>query len=156
MKQEIERMLEAVRQLEAGWGETARGQEAGGTPALHCATQELRKVLESEAAQPEVNPGRVMAALSGWLAETQVPGVRCQVSGEEQDSGQERAQEGTMERAKRHIDVVSEQVKELRQQIGEAERRQRIAENRLRVNGKLAASRLPKPLADLVARGGRP
>ncbi len=46
---------------------------------------------------------------------------------------------------------VQEQMKELQQQIGEAERRQRIAENRLRVNGKLAASRLPKPLADLVA-----
>ena len=46
---------------------------------------------------------------------------------------------------------VQEQVQELQRQIGEAERRQQIAENRLRVNGKLAASRLPKPLAELVA-----
>jgi len=164
MKQEILRMLEAVRQLDAGWGETGRDQEAGETPALRrvaasedggplayargsdfrAATRELREALEAEAAQPEVNPGRVMAALSGWLAAQEVSGVRCQVLGE-QDNGQERAaQEGTMAH-------VREQVSELRQQIGEAERRQRIAENRLRVNGKLAASRLPKPLADLVA-----
>ena len=46
---------------------------------------------------------------------------------------------------------VREQVRGLRQQISDAVRRQRIAENRLRLDGKLMASRLPKPLAALVA-----
>ena len=134
MKQEIERMLEALKPLSA----TVEGN--GGGPLAYgrgsdsdAATQELREALEAEAAQPEVNPGRVMAALAGWL---------------------DRSGTSTGLEACTHppeMARVREQVNELRQQIGEAERRQRIAENRLRVNGKLAASRLPKPLADLVA-----
>ena len=150
MKQEIERMLEALRQA----GGTVTGSEDGSDgPLPHgrgsdfgAATRELREVLEAEAARPEVNSGRVMTALTEWLSAEEVSGVRCQVLGEEQNNKKQEnpRREGPLER-------VREQVNELRQQIGEAERRQRIAENRLRVNGKLAASRLPKPLADLVA-----
>jgi hypothetical protein len=110
----------------------ASGAGSGNESAL-VATQELREVLESELAQPEVNPPRVLAALAEWL---------------DQSPERERRDIGGHPPELGH---VREQVKELRAQIGEAERRQRVAENRLRVDGRLAASRLPKPLAELVA-----
>ena len=124
MKQEIQRMLEAL------------DPASGTVPGTEGAQLRLREVLESELAQPEVNPPRVLAALADWLAAQEdlaTPGL----------PGPEVAH-------------VREQVQALRQQISDAVRRQRIAENRLRLDGKLAASRLPKPLAGLVASRFQP
>ena len=164
MKQEIQRMLEALGPVS---GAVAGSETATGGPlpngSFDCAqdrqdrpdrrgsdfgpaTQELRQALESELAQPEVNPPRVLAALAEWLDQsgTGIPACR--------STGQEARNDILMSfRHPPELARVREQVKELRAQIGEAERRQRMAENRLRVDGKLAASRLPKPLAELVA-----
>ena len=108
---------------------------ASGTISGHEPAQvRLRDVLESELAGPEVNPARVIESLADWL-------------------GSEEGQAGELPP---DVARVREQVRELRQQIGDAVRRQRVAENRLLLDGKLAASRLPKPLANLVANRFRP
>ena len=116
MKEEIKRMLEALRPANGGDGNDA-------------AMLRLREALESELADPEVNGSRALAALADWLSSQGFP---------EDELSPE-------------ISRVREQVKSLRQQISDAVRRQRVAENRLLLDGKLAASRLPKPLADLVS-----
>ena len=129
MKQEIQRMLEAIQH------QSVASDPASGTIQANEAVHlRLREVLESELGQSEVNPSRVLAALADWLAT------------------QDEAAAGLPP----EVAHVREQVQSLRQQISDAVRRQRIAENRLRLDGKLTASRLPKPLSDLVASRFQP
>jgi hypothetical protein len=126
MKQEIERMLEAI-------------SPASGMLAGNDATgQRLREALEGELASSEVNAARVLEALADWLASQNAPGGELPPG------------------LSPEVARVREQVQGLRQQISDAVRRQRIAENRLRLDGKLTASRLPKPLAELVASRFQP
>ena len=120
MKQEIQRMLEAL-------------PGADGGPDARAADQALRELLQAELFAVEVNPARVLQALADWLAAQNAP------------AGEPAAEVAP------ELAGVREQVRGLRQQISDAVRRQRVAENRLRLDGKLGAARLPKPLAGLVA-----
>ena len=129
MKQEIQRILEAIRHQSV-----VSDPASGLIPGTEGAQLRLQEVLESELGQPEVNPPRVLGALADWLA----------------------AQEDLAAALPPEVAHVREQVKALRQQISDAVRRQRIAENRVRLDGKLSASRLPKPLAGLVASRFQP
>jgi hypothetical protein len=54
------------------------------------------------------------------------------------------------------LQQVQEQVQGLRSEVSDALQRQRVAENKLRLSGALSSSRLPKPLADLVASRFQP
>jgi hypothetical protein len=97
--------------------------------------------------------GRALEVLEGIEAANQHEGVSMI---HEQQAGQiqtgEAAQQqlaGAVESA--GITVVQEQIAALRQQIAVAEARQQAAELRLRIEEKITASRLPKPLASLVA-----
>lgn len=114
MKEEIERLLEVLRRT---------GGEVAGGPLGR-----LQAMLEAELAKPEVDAGRVLAALADWL------------SSPDTNLSPETAQE-----------QVHEQINVLRQRISEAVRQQQAAEGLSLLDSKLAGSRLPKPLASLVA-----
>ncbi|MGH9784984.1 MAG: hypothetical protein ACRD88_12455, partial [Terriglobia bacterium] len=137
MKLEIQRMLESLGPASRAVASAVTRNDTATAGPFHTVTEELRQALESELAAPEVNPPRVLAALAEWLDHPSRPALR--------------DEQAALGGGDAEVGRVREQVAQLRAQIGEAERRQRVAENRLRVDGKLAASRLPKPLAELVA-----
>ncbi|MBI4442607.1 MAG: Mu-like prophage major head subunit gpT family protein [Acidobacteria bacterium] len=110
--------------------ETLRAVTSRGTYPGDLAMRRLQEVLEAEATQVEADPARVLSALADWMA-----------------SGADGNGE---------LSQVREQVSTLQQQFTEASRRQRAAENRLLLDSKLRASRLPKPLTELVVGRFRP
>ena len=113
------------------------GGEAAGGPSGR-----LQAVLTAELATPEVDASRVLAALADWLSSPDT------MLAPQAAHSQEQVQE-----------QLREQVNALRQRIGEAARQRQAAEGRFLLDSKLAGSRLPKPLAGLVAsrfRSGNP
>ena len=71
---------------------------------------------------------------------------------EQQASQFQAVESGTQQVAESNgVTAVQEQIASLRQQIAVAEARQASTELRLRIDDKITASRLPKPLASLVA-----
>ena len=110
--------------------EALRAVTSRGTYPGDIAVRRLQEALESEASHAEADPARVLSALADWLA-----------------SGGDGNGE---------LSQVREQVSTLQQQFHEASRRQRAAESRLLLDSKLVASRLPKPLTELVASRFRP
>ncbi|HWP85684.1 MAG TPA: hypothetical protein VNN17_10870, partial [Terriglobia bacterium] len=133
MKQAIERMLEALPPAAEG----LKGE-------AEAASRQLRERLEAALAASEIHPEQVLAALADWLVAVRDSGLGTRDWGN--GSPKKEPRTGNAELA-----GVREQVRSLRQQIADAVRRQRIAEHRLRLDEKLAAARLPKPLAELVA-----
>ena len=109
--------------------------------------------------------GRALEVLEGSLTHQQVSERQeCSKEGvgmiQEQHSGDMQqgaddtwqTQEGVdISSASADVIGVQEQIAALRQQIAEAESRQFAAQLRTRVDERIAASRLPKPLASLVA-----
>jgi phage major head subunit gpT-like protein len=163
MKQLIERLLMALPEIgDSGLGaRDSRDSSAMGESRVVNPDQALREALQAELAASEINPERVLQALADWLGAGIPPEIaqrsalaRVARSGDPLDA--QVAWDGAPSNGESRVTnpelaKVTEQVRGLRQQIGDAVRRQRIAENRLRLDGKLAASRLPKPLAALVA-----
>jgi hypothetical protein len=143
MREQMERILRAlaeVRDSESGTRHVGEPDEDPESPVPN-PDDVLRAVLQEELASEEVDAGRVLQALADWLEarnwgletrDPEAPDSECRVASPE-------------------LAGVQEQVRGLRREIREAARRQRLAENRLRLDHKLAASRLPKPLAALVA-----
>jgi len=88
----------------------------------------LRELLEAELASAEPDPARALAALADWLTS-----------------------EGEDAELSPTVAAVQERLRSFERRVSETAWRQRAAEGRLLLEEKLTGSRLPQPLARLVA-----